>query len=42
MHKAYYSAVLNSRDAHVWNLVRDFKDYPKYIEGVSGSRIEDG
>jgi hypothetical protein len=42
MHKAYYSAVLNSRVDHVWNLVRDFNDYPKYIEGVSESRIEDG
>ena len=42
MHKSYYSAVLNSRVDHVWNLVRDFNDYPKYIEGVSESRIEDG
>jgi len=42
MHKAYYRAVLSSRVDHVWNLVRDFNDYPKYIEGVSESRIEDG
>lgn len=42
MHKCYYSAVFNSRGDHVWNLVRDFNDYPKYIEGVTESRIEDG
>ena len=41
MSKAYYSTVLNSPVDHVWNLVRDFNDYPKYIEGVSESRIED-
>jgi len=42
VHKTYYSAVLNSRVHHVWNLVRDFNNYPKYIEGVSESLIEDG
>jgi len=41
MSKAYYSAVLNSPVDHVWNLIRDFNDYPKYIDGVSESRIED-
>jgi hypothetical protein len=42
MHKAYCSAVLNSPVDHVWHLARDFNDYPKYIEGVSESQIEDG
>jgi len=41
MHKAFFSAVLNSPVDHVWRLVRDFNDYPKYIEGVSESRFED-
>lgn len=41
MHKAYYSAVLNSDVDRVWKLVRDFNAYPKYIDGVSESRIED-
>jgi hypothetical protein len=41
MHKAYCSAVLNSHVDDVWNLVRDFNNYPEYIEGVSESRIED-
>ncbi|HJR13150.1 MAG TPA: SRPBCC family protein [Rhodanobacteraceae bacterium] len=41
MHKAYYSAILNSPVDHVWRLVRDFNDYPKYIEGVNESQIED-
>lgn len=26
----------------IWTLVRDFDNYPRYIEGVAESRIEDG
>jgi hypothetical protein len=42
VHRAYYSSVLNQPPDHVWRLVRDFNNYPRYIEGVTESIIEDG
>jgi hypothetical protein len=39
---AYYSAVLEQPVDTVWALVRDFNNYPVYIEGVTASAIEDG
>lgn len=42
MSKAYYSTVLMQSPATIWTLVRDFDNYPRYIEGVAESRIEDG
>lgn len=41
MAKAYYSAVLDRPAKDVWALVRDFNNYPRYIEGVDQSAIED-
>ena len=41
MTKAYYSTVLDYPLAAVWSLIRDFNNYPAYIEGVSESVIED-
>jgi hypothetical protein len=41
MTKAYFSAVLDHPAEAVWALVRDFNDYPRYIEGVDQSIIED-
>lgn len=41
MPKAYYSTVLDCPPDRVWSLVRDFNDYPRYIEDVSESRLED-
>src|SRR2546421_5272719 len=41
MTKAYYSTVLDRPAENVWALVRDFNDYPRYIEGVDQSAIED-
>ena len=41
MTKAYYSAVLNYPLETVWELIRDFNNYPAYIDGVSESVIED-
>jgi len=38
---AYYSAVLDHPLDTVWSLIRDFNNYPAYIEGVSESMIED-
>lgn len=42
MHRAYYSSVLDQPANEVWSLVRDFNNYPRYIEGVTESVIEDG
>ncbi len=39
--KAYYSTVLDHPIASVWSLIRDFNNYPAYIEGVTESVIED-
>ena len=41
MTQAYYSAVLNHPLDDVWSLIRDFNNYPAYIDGVSESQIED-
>jgi hypothetical protein len=41
MTTAYYSTVLNHPLPTVWDLIRDFNNYPAYIEGVSESVIED-
>jgi hypothetical protein len=41
MTTAYYSTVLEHPLNTVWSLIRDFNNYPAYIEGVSESLIED-
>jgi len=41
MTTAYYSTVLDHPLNTVWSLIRDFNNYPAYIEGVSESVIED-
>jgi Polyketide cyclase / dehydrase and lipid transport len=41
MTTAYYSTVLNHPLETVWDLIRDFNNYPAYIDGVSESVIED-
>jgi hypothetical protein len=41
MAKSYYSTVIDRPADQVWALVRDFNDYPRYIEGVDASEIED-
>jgi len=38
---AYSSAVLDHPLDTVWSLIRDFNNYPAYIDGVSESVIED-
>ena len=40
MTTAYYSAVLDHPLDTVWSLIRDFNNYPAYIEGVNESVIE--
>ncbi|MBA2403088.1 MAG: SRPBCC family protein [Bradyrhizobium sp.] len=41
MTTAYYSTVLNHPLETVWELIRDFNNYPAYIDGVTESMIED-
>lgn len=41
MTTAYYSTVLDYSVDTVWALIRDFNNYPAYIDGVSESVIED-
>lgn len=41
VNKAYYSAVFDHPMETVWSLIRDFNNYPAYIDGVSESVIED-
>lgn len=40
MTQAYCSAVLDHPMATVWSLIRDFNNYPAYLDGVSESVIE--
>jgi hypothetical protein len=42
MSTAYYSTVLDHPLETVWSLIRDFNNYPAYIDGVTESVIEDG
>lgn len=42
MTTAYHSAILDYPMETVWSLIRDFNNYPAYIDGVSESIIEDG
>lgn len=41
MTRARYSTVLDHPLANVWTLIRDFNNYPAYIDGVTESIIED-
>jgi len=41
MTTAYYSAILDHAVDDVWSLIRDFNNYPAYIDGVIESMIED-
>ena len=38
---AFYSTVLDYPVDRVWSVIRDFNSYPRYIDGVSESVIED-
>jgi Polyketide cyclase / dehydrase and lipid transport len=41
MTTAYFSSLLDHPITEVWSLIRDFNNYPAYIEGVTESVIED-
>lgn len=38
---AYYSSIFEQPVTSVWSLIRDFNNYPAYIDGVTESVIED-
>jgi Polyketide cyclase / dehydrase and lipid transport len=40
--KAYYSTVFEQPAPQVWEIVRDFNNYPARVGGAGESRIEDG
>ena len=42
MAKAYYSTVFEQPAPEVWKIVRDFNNYPIWVDGAGECRIEDG
>jgi hypothetical protein len=42
MAKAYYSTVFEQPAPEVWKIIRDFNNYPVWVDGAGESRIEDG
>jgi polyketide cyclase/dehydrase/lipid transport protein len=42
MAKAYYSTVFDHSADAVWNTIRDFNNYPVWVDGAGESTIEDG
>src|SRR5882724_13232487 len=42
MAKAYYSTVFEQPAQKVWEIVRDFNNYPVWVGGAGESAIEDG
>lgn len=42
MAKAYYSTVFAQSADHVWGVIRDFNNYPVWVDGAGESAIEDG
>jgi len=42
MAKAYYGTVFAQSADDVWNVIRDFNNYPVWVEGAGESQIEEG
>lgn len=42
MTTAYYSTIFQEPAADIWEIVRDFNNYPIWVDGSGESRIEDG
>jgi len=40
--KSYYSMVFDHPADKVWSLIRDFNNYPVWVDGAGESTIEDG
>lgn len=42
MAKSYYSTVFEQSADAVWRVIRDFNNYPVWVDGAGTSHIEDG
>ena len=42
MAKAYYSNVFPQAADHRWSIIRDFNNYPVWVDGAGESHIEEG
>ncbi len=42
MARSYYSTVFDQSADAVWGTIRDFNNYPVWVDGAGESRIEDG
>jgi Polyketide cyclase / dehydrase and lipid transport len=42
MAEAYYSTIFEQPAAQVWEIVRDFNNYPVWVDGAGESVIEEG
>lgn len=42
MAKAYYSNLFPQSADHIWNVIRDFNNYPVCVDGAGDSYIEAG
>ena len=42
MAKSYYSTVFEQAADEVWRIIRDFNNYPVWVDGAGESAIEDG
>ena len=42
MAKSYYSTVFEHSADAVWSIIRDFNNYPVWVDGAGSSHIEDG
>jgi hypothetical protein len=42
MAEAYYSTVFEHSAEAVWRVIRDFNNYPVWVDGAGSSEIEDG
>jgi hypothetical protein len=40
--KAYYSNVFPQSADHIWSVIRDFNNYPVWVDGAGESHIEEG
>ena len=42
MAKSYYSTISEHSADEVWNVIRDFNNYPVWVDGAGESEIESG
>ncbi len=42
MAKSYYSTVFEQSAESIWRVIRDFNNYPVWVDGAGESEIEDG